>query len=163
MFGATVSLPFIICPKLCMESSDPANGYILSTIFFVSGIVTLIQSTFGVRCEHLKLHSNYSILIKHLGSNTNAWINFLLFRLPIVQGGTFTFLAPTFAILAIPKFRCPEDFETNGWGNMSFDEKTEEWQIRMREVQGAICVASLFQVIFGYFGNDFIIRNSKFS
>ena len=71
-------------------------------------------------------------------------------------------MAPTFAILAIPKFRCPEDFDTNGWGNMSFEEKTEEWQIRMREVQGAICVASLFQVIFGYFGNDFIIRNIQF-
>ena len=38
---------------------------------------------------------------------------------------------------------------------MSLDAKTEEWQIRMREVQGAICVASVFQVMFGYFGNDY--------
>ena len=64
-------------------------------------------------------------------------------------------MAPTFAILAIPKFRCPDDFEVNGWGNMSYAEKTEEWQIRIREVQGAICVSSIFQVIFGYFGNIF--------
>ena len=76
-------------------------------------------------------------------------------RLPIVQGGTFTFLAPTFALLAIPRFSCPDDFDTNGWGNMTFEEKTEEWQIRMREVQGAICISSIFQVIFGYFGNHF--------
>ena len=36
---------------------------------------------------------------------------------------------------------------------MTFEDKTEEWQIRMREVQGAICVASIFQVLFGYLGN----------
>ena len=73
-------------------------------------------------------------------------------RLPIVQGGTFTFLAPTFAVLAIPKFRCPDDFDTNGWGNITIDQKTEEWQIRIREIQGAICIASVFQVALGYFG-----------
>jgi nucleobase transporter 1/2 len=49
MFGGTVSIPFIICPALCMEANDPARGYIISTIFFVSGIVTLLQTTFGVR------------------------------------------------------------------------------------------------------------------
>jgi nucleobase transporter 1/2 len=49
MFGGTVSIPFIICPALCMESNDPARGYLISTIFFVSGIVTLMQTTFGVR------------------------------------------------------------------------------------------------------------------
>ena len=59
MFGATVSLPFILCPHLCMENSDPANGYILSTIFFVSGIVTLLQSTFGVRLVHFRNTTNY--------------------------------------------------------------------------------------------------------
>ena len=91
------------------------------------------------------------------GFHCNPVIFFL--RLPIVQGGTFTFLAPTFAILAIPKFRCPDDFEVNGWGNMTYAQKTEEWQIRIREVQGAICVSSIFQVIFGYFGNIFCNKN----
>ena len=54
-----MSLPFILCPHLCMENSDPANGYILSTIFFVSGIVTLLQSTFGVRLVHFRNTTNY--------------------------------------------------------------------------------------------------------
>ena len=49
MFGGTVSIPFIICPALCMADDDPGRGYIISTIFFVSGIVTFLQSTFGVR------------------------------------------------------------------------------------------------------------------
>ena len=52
MFGGTVSIPFIICPALCMEPNDPARGYIISTIFFVSGIVTLLQTTFGVRYKN---------------------------------------------------------------------------------------------------------------
>ena len=43
MFGGTVSIPFLLCPALCIEEDDPANGYIISTIFFVSGIVTLLQ------------------------------------------------------------------------------------------------------------------------
>ena len=42
-----------------------------------------------------------------------------------------------------------------------FDAKTEEWQIRMREVQGSICVASVFQVMFGYFGNDYFLSGVK--
>ena len=49
MVGATLSIPFIITPSLCMEDDDPAKGYIISTIFFVSGIVTILQSTFGCR------------------------------------------------------------------------------------------------------------------
>ena len=35
---------------------------------------------------------------------------------------------------------------------MSYEDKTEEWQRRMREVQGAIVVASVFQLVLGYFG-----------
>lgn len=117
MFGATVSIPFFICPAMCIEDDDPARGYIISTIFLVSGIVTFLQATFGI-------------------------------RLPIVQGGTFSFLAPTFAILSLPENICPEDFATR----FTADEKTEEWQKRMRQVQGAICVASSFQLFIGYFG-----------
>ena len=77
MFGSTVSIPFILCPLLCVREDDPARGYIISTIFFVSGLVTLLQSTFGC-------------------------------RLPIIQGGTFSFLVPTIAILSLPEFKCPE-------------------------------------------------------
>lgn len=30
------------------------------------------------------------------------------YRLPIVQGGTFAFLTPTFAILSLPQWTCPK-------------------------------------------------------
>ena len=85
--------------------------------------------------------------------------------MPIVQGGTFSFLVPTIAILSLPGNKCPAEFtekiinettnvtikDANTWSNSSYteDEITEEWQKRMREVQGAIIVASIFQVIIG--------------
>jgi solute carrier family 23 (nucleobase transporter), member 1 len=49
MMGATVTLPFLLCPALCIEENDPARGYIISTLFFTCGIVTLLQTTFGCR------------------------------------------------------------------------------------------------------------------
>ena len=49
MFGATVAIPYILCPALCIENDDPARSYIIATLFFVSGIVTLLQTTLGVR------------------------------------------------------------------------------------------------------------------
>ena len=85
----------------------------------------------------------------------------LCYRLPIIQGGTFSFFVPTFAILSLPGFVCPEDFDMKNrkWtrSNMTYDEKTEEWQIRMREIQGAICVSAIFQVVMGFSGMTFSI------
>ena len=36
--------------------------------------------------------------------------------------------------------------------NMTYQDKTELWQQRMREIQGAVIVASLFEVAVGMFG-----------
>ena len=83
-----------------------------------------------------------------------------IFRLPIIQGGTFSFFVPTFAILSLPKFQCPDGFDknTNTWidSSVSIENKTEEWQFRMREIQGAICVSAIFQVVMGFTGKLFI-------
>ena len=66
MFGSTVAVPLLLAPALGIE--DPVEkGWLIATMFFVSGITTLLQTTWGN-------------------------------RLPIIQGGTFSFLAPTFAI-----------------------------------------------------------------
>ena len=48
MFGGTMSIPFILCPLMCISENDPARGYIISTLFFVSGIVTLLQVTISL-------------------------------------------------------------------------------------------------------------------
>ena len=118
MIGATVAVPFILTPALCIEETDPARSDIVSTVIFVSGIVTLLQCSIGV-------------------------------RLPIVQGVTFSFLVPTFAILSLPEWKCPS---SEAMANMTYEDKTEVWQLRMREIQGAIIVASLFQLLIGVLG-----------
>ena len=49
MLGGTLAIPFILSGPMCFASNTLAISEILSTIFFVSGLVTLLQSTFGVR------------------------------------------------------------------------------------------------------------------
>ena len=61
MFGSTMSIPLFLAPQFCLEQDDPDVAYIMSTMFFFSGIATLIQVTLGI-------------------------------RLPLIQGGGFSFL-----------------------------------------------------------------------
>ncbi|XP_042871306.1 solute carrier family 23 member 1-like isoform X2 [Penaeus japonicus] len=117
MVGATITIPFILTPLMCIDDNDPARGKLVSTIIFVSGIVTLLQSTVGV-------------------------------RLPIIQGGTFSFLVPTIAILTTTFEACHEI----PLANMTSGEREEVWQERMREIQGAIAVSAVFQVLVGFTG-----------
>jgi solute carrier family 23 (nucleobase transporter), member 1 len=44
-----VSVPVVMCPKLCMLEDDAARGELVSTLIFVSGLVTILQTTIGVR------------------------------------------------------------------------------------------------------------------
>lgn len=118
MIGAIVSIPFILTPALCMSDEDPNRGVIISTMIFVTGIVTWFQATWGV-------------------------------RLPIVQGGTISFLVPTLAILALPQWKCPPEADMN---EMDEDQRRDLWQIRMRELSGAIACSALVQVFLGYSG-----------
>jgi len=86
MIGAVVSVPFILTTR----------GTIISTMIFVTGLVTIFQATFGS-------------------------------RLPLVQGGTISFLVPTLAIFNLDKWRCPDDISS-----MTSEEKEDLWLIRMR-------------------------------
>ncbi|KAK8384920.1 hypothetical protein O3P69_014468 [Scylla paramamosain] len=102
---------------MCMEPNDPYRGDIVSTIIFVSGIITILQVTFGI-------------------------------RLPIIQGANFAYVAPAITIITYSFPACDSlDLST-----MTADEKREQWQIRMRELQGAIVVSSVFQVLLGLSG-----------
>ncbi|XP_014474517.1 PREDICTED: solute carrier family 23 member 1 isoform X2 [Dinoponera quadriceps] len=118
MIGAIVSIPFILTPALCMAEDDPSRSYIISTMIFVTGLVTLIQSTVGC-------------------------------RLPLVQGGTISFLVPTLAILNLPQWQCPAPEILS---QMSHENRTELWQVRMRELSGAIAVSAVFQIVVGFGG-----------
>ena len=103
MFGSTVAIPLILSKPLGMDGDPVAMGWLIGTMFFVSGITTLLQTTIGN-------------------------------RLPIVQGGTFSFLAPTIAICGMASLA------------------SAGWQVRMTHVQGAIIAGAFFEMAIGYLG-----------
>ncbi|CAG7819612.1 unnamed protein product [Allacma fusca] len=118
MIGATVACPFFLAPAMCMAEDDPDKASLISTLVFMSGIITILQSTFGT-------------------------------RLPIVQGGSYSYLVPCLAIMKLPQWQCPNPDIFNA---MNSDERTELWQVRMRELQGAIIFAALFETVFAFTG-----------
>ncbi|XP_022653397.1 solute carrier family 23 member 1-like isoform X2 [Varroa jacobsoni] len=125
--SGSLSYPFMLAPAICMRDSDPARGYLISTIFFISGITTIFQTTFGI-------------------------------RLPIVQGCSVTFLVPIVAIMSLPEWKCPTEEQiiaarlNNSTGPVTDDEWSLLWQTRIREISGAIMIASVFEVLLGATG-----------
>ncbi|NXE60720.1 S23A1 protein, partial [Calcarius ornatus] len=73
-------------------------------------------------------------------------------RLPIIQGGTLTFLTPTLAMLSLPNWKCPAWTNNATLVNASSPEFIQVWQTRMREVQGTIIVTACFQIFVGFSG-----------
>ncbi|XP_076848497.1 xan_ur_permease domain-containing protein isoform X2 [Brachyhypopomus gauderio] len=73
-------------------------------------------------------------------------------RLPILQGGTFTLLAPSMALLSMPEWVCPGWTQNATLVNTSSPEFMHIWQTRMQVLQGSIMVGSLFQVLVGFSG-----------
>ncbi|XP_042352548.1 xan_ur_permease domain-containing protein [Plectropomus leopardus] len=120
-FGGIIAIPLILSQGLCLQFDGLTQSHLISTIFFVSGICTLLQVTFGI-------------------------------RLPILQGGTFTLLAPSMAMLSMPEWTCPAWTQNASLVNTSSSDFIEVWQSRIRALQGSIMVGSLFQVFVGFSG-----------
>ncbi|XP_015349294.1 solute carrier family 23 member 2-like isoform X2 [Marmota marmota marmota] len=55
-------------------------------------------------------------------------------------------------MLSLPSWKCPEWTLNASQVNVSSPEFTEEWQKRIRELQGAIMVASCIQILVGFSG-----------
>ena len=72
-------------------------------MFFISGITTLLQTTWGN-------------------------------RLPIIQGGTFSFLTPAITICLMPELK-----------EMGFE-------VKLQHIQGAVIVGAVFEIIIGASG-----------
>ncbi|XP_045176439.2 solute carrier family 23 member 1-like [Mercenaria mercenaria] len=131
-FGSIIAVPIVLREYFCLDEDTVGLGELIGTIFFVSGIATLLQTTFGV-------------------------------RLPIVQGGTLSFIAPAVAIMLQPQWQCPYtearkanesivNFTAIGLPDIGSDGHREIWMSRIREIQGAVMVASLFQIVVGFSG-----------
>ena len=129
MLGGTVSITFILSPVLCIEQDDPARGEILSTLFFVSGIATFLQTTFGVRLPIVQ-GGNFTLIIPAMA----------ILALPENK-------CPN----DFPRNGWGPDYNAT--------QKREEWQRRILDLQGAISVASIAQIFIGYFGIIGLILN----
>ncbi|XP_005805703.1 solute carrier family 23 member 1-like isoform X1 [Xiphophorus maculatus] len=120
-FGGIISIPLILSEGLCLQHDTLTQGLLINTIFFVSGLCTVLQVTFGV-------------------------------RLPILQGGTFALVTPAMAVLSMPEWKCPAWTQNASLVNTSSPAFIEEWQGRMRTLQGSIMVASVLQILVGFSG-----------
>ncbi|XP_051019747.1 solute carrier family 23 member 1 isoform X2 [Acomys russatus] len=72
-------------------------------------------------------------------------------RLPLFQASAFAFLVPAKAILALERWKCPPEEEIYGNWSMPLDT-SHIWHPRIREVQGAIMVSSMVEVMIGLMG-----------
>ncbi|XP_061773934.1 xan_ur_permease domain-containing protein isoform X1 [Nerophis ophidion] len=53
-FGGIIAIPLILSHGLCLQHDALTQSHLISTIFFVSGLCTLLQVTFGVRLPILQ-------------------------------------------------------------------------------------------------------------
>ncbi|KAM4521436.1 solute carrier family 23 member 1-like [Odontesthes bonariensis] len=53
-FGGMISIPLILSEGLCLQHDSLTQSRLINTIFFVSGICTILQVTFGVRLPILQ-------------------------------------------------------------------------------------------------------------
>ncbi|MFQ5654935.1 MAG: solute carrier family 23 protein, partial [Planctomycetota bacterium] len=103
MFGSTVAIPLLLSKDLGMEGDPVAIAKLIGTMFFVSGMTTILQTTWGN-------------------------------RLPLVQGGTFSFLQPAFTICGMAML------------------KDAGWEVRLQHIQGAVIAGSVVEIAAGYSG-----------
>ncbi|XP_013379942.1 solute carrier family 23 member 2 [Lingula anatina] len=89
-------------------------------------------------------------------------------RLPIIQGSSFSFIAPLIAMLTIEGTKCDDEniikdgssayFNITPNGTDAMDREAI-WQGKLNEVQGSLMVASLVQVILGGTGAIGVLMN----
>ncbi|CAH1789114.1 unnamed protein product [Owenia fusiformis] len=75
MFGATLAIPFLLAKHLCISDDYVALSELISTIFFCSGIATLLQTTFGVSRSSREYNSKHRGIGDHCRNQlNNRWI-----------------------------------------------------------------------------------------
>uniref|UniRef100_A0A672TC64 Solute carrier family 23 member 2 n=1 Tax=Sinocyclocheilus grahami TaxID=75366 RepID=A0A672TC64_SINGR len=121
-FSGTIAVPFLLAEAMCVGFDQWATSQLIGTIFFCVGITYC-------SCECVCFAS----------------------RLPLFQASAFAFLAPARAILSLDKWKC--NATAVPLLNATELPHTEDiWYPRIREIQGAIIVSSLIEVIIGALG-----------
>ncbi|XP_067422907.1 solute carrier family 23 member 1 isoform X1 [Emydura macquarii macquarii] len=174
-FSGTIAVPFLLAESLCVGKDQYTVSQLIGTIFTCVGVTTLIQTTLGIRlplfqasalaflvpaksilalekwkCPPEALHTNpndqhETKTLQPTGDETSM-------DHAHKTGGTkeHQYLWP----LQWNRFRekYPEDPEEI-YGNWTLPLNTSHvWHPRMREIQGAIIVSSLVEVVIGLVG-----------
>nr|XP_055035422.1 solute carrier family 23 member 1 [Misgurnus anguillicaudatus] len=80
-------------------------------------------------------------------------------RLPLFQASAFAFLVPAQAILRLDRWTCPPEEEI--YGDWTLPLNTSHiWHPRIREIQGAIIVSSVVEVVIGLTGIPGVLLNA---
>lgn len=127
--SSTISIPLIVANEICAGDLDLVKSEIMSTFLFMSGVCTMLQTSFGVRLP-----------IIQGGCHKFIPAVAALMALPVWR---------------CPKSLDSLSSHDNNsvfTSNVTEEERTEIWQSRMREIQGGIITASLVQVAIGCTG-----------
>ena len=82
-----MAIPFVLSGPMCFANNTLAISEVLSTIFFMSGVVTLLQTTFGVRFVSTNFLSTIIIISDYQNCPLipiKSYIVLYLFRIKLI-------------------------------------------------------------------------------
>ncbi|XP_078527780.1 solute carrier family 23 member 1-like [Lissotriton helveticus] len=144
LYGVTEIPPWHLCIFLGVQHYLTALGGNLSIPLILSKELCL---------THDPLSQSHIISTTFFVSGLCTILQVILgVRLPILEGASPAFLTPALTMLSLPKWKCPDWTQNASLVNTTSLEFKEVWQSRMREIQGAIMVASCLQILMGFSG-----------
>ncbi|EPY79165.1 solute carrier family 23 member 2 [Camelus ferus] len=151
-FSGTIAVPFLLADAMCVGYDQWATSQLIGTIFFCVGITTLLQTTFGCREGSAaggedREASGPGCTAEEIFADRGSF-----FRLPLFQASAFAFLAPARAILSLDKWKCNTTDVSVANGTTELLHTENIWYPRIREIQGAIIMSSLIEVVIGLLG-----------
>jgi len=137
--GGSIGPIVILAKSLCIADTEEGiavKAKLVGSVLAVNGIASFLQATFGT-------------------------------RLPIYQGSSFSFLVPAIALFKLQK--CPSPLSVEKLNDLGFPDNItlydvkndfggnystfdQVWQERVRELQGGLAIASVFEIVIGATG-----------
>ncbi len=65
MFIATLTVPILIAPAICMDKDNVGKSEITGTLFVASGLITLLQSVLGCRYRNITKSEKICLKFPH--------------------------------------------------------------------------------------------------
>ncbi|KAK0054215.1 solute carrier family 23 member 1 [Biomphalaria pfeifferi] len=123
-FGATFAYPVIISGAICIQGDDVGLGELISTVIFVSGLSSILQTTFGVRLPIIQSIS-YSFIVP-------------AFVVMSVSPDNCPYTDPKVNKSTLPP--------------LASEEHKQIWKSNLCQLQGALMIASVLSLIVGFTG-----------